>query len=115
MNFPIYKPRRMRATENLRRMVRETRLSVDQLVFPLFVLHGQGIKKEISSMSGNFHFSPDTLVKEAEEVQSLGIPAVLLFGLPAEKDEQGSEAYAPDGIVQQAIKGISIPTFEQMP
>ena len=106
MNYPIYRPRRMRATENHRRMVRETRLCVDQLVYPLFVVHGKRIKKEIPTMPGNFHFSPDTLVEEVKEVHSLGIPAVLLFGIPAQKDEQGSEAYARDGIVQLAIKEI---------
>ncbi|MBN2373071.1 porphobilinogen synthase [bacterium] len=106
MNFPVYRPRRMRATENLRRMVRETRLSVDQLVLPLFVIHGKGIKKEIPSMPGNYHFSPDTLTEEAQEAYSLGIPAVILFGLPAQKDKNGSEAYSEDGIVQQAIRQI---------
>ncbi|MGA1841269.1 MAG: porphobilinogen synthase [bacterium] len=106
MNFPLYRPRRLRAKENLRRMVRETRISVDQLVYPLFVMHGEGIKREISTMPGNFHFSPDTLVQEVRDVRSLGIPAILLFGLPAQKDEQGSEAYAQNGVVQQAIRGI---------
>ena len=106
MNFPFYRPRRMRARENLRRMVRETRLSTDQLIYPLFVLHGKGIKKMIPTMPGNFHFSPDLLVKEVQEIQSLGIPAVLLFGLPAQKDERGSEAYARNGIVQQAVREI---------
>lgn len=87
-------------------MVRETRLSVDNLVYPLFIVHGTGIRREIPSMPGNFHLSPDTLAQEAKEAHSLGIPAVLLFGIPAKKDEQGSEAYAPDGIVQQGIQEI---------
>ena len=106
MNFPFYRPRRLRAKENLRKMVRETRISVDQLVYPLFVMHGEGIKREIPAMPGNFHFSPDTLVQEVRDIQSLGIPAILLFGLPAQKDEQGSEAYAQHGIVQKAIREI---------
>jgi len=106
MNFPIYRPRRMRATENLRRMVRETRLSIDQLVYPLFVVHGNGIKRQIPSMPGSYHFSPDTLATEANEAYHLGIPAILLFGLPQTKDEAGSEAYAPDGIVQRGVMQI---------
>lgn len=106
MNFPIYRPRRMRASENLRRMIRETRLSVDQLVYPMFVVHGNGVKREIPSMPGNYHFSPDTLTQEAKVVSSLGIPAILLFGIPLMKDELGTEAYAPDGIIQQAIKEV---------
>ncbi len=106
MFFPAYRPRRMRETENLRRMVRETRLSVDNLVYPLFVTHGRQVKKEISSMPGNFHFLVDTLVEEAREVAALGIPAILLFGIPAKKDELGSEAYAEKGIVQQALRAL---------
>jgi len=87
-------------------MVRETRLSVDNLVYPLFIVHGKGIRREIPSMPGNFHLSSDSLAQEAKEARSLGIPAVLLFGIPAKKDEQGSEAYAPDGIVQQGVREI---------
>ncbi len=106
MFFPAYRPRRMRETKNLRRMVRETRLSVDNLIYPLFVTHGKQVKKEISSMPGNFHFSVDSLVEEAREVAALGIPAILLFGIPAKKDEVGSEAYAEKGIVQQALRAL---------
>jgi len=90
----------------MRRLVRETELSVNDLVYPLFAVHGSGAKEEISSMPGCFQMSVDELVKEAAEVQGLGIPAILLFGLPATKDEIGSEAYAPEGIVQQAVKAI---------
>ena len=104
--FPIYRPRRLRRTENLRRMVRETVLSVDDLIYPLFVVHGQGVKAEIPSMPGNYHWSIDMLPAEAEEIADLGIPAVILFGLPAVKDEVGSENFAEHGIVQQAIRAI---------
>lgn len=94
--------RRLRRTKSLRDLVRETRLSPQQFVYPLFVTHGQGVRQEIASLPGQFHLSTDQLGREAEELASLGIGAVILFGLPAEKDEVGSEAYAPDGIVQQA-------------
>ena len=103
---PMYRPRRLRANENIRRMVRETKLSPDDFIYPLFVTHGKGVKKEISSMPGNFQQSIDYIVKDCEEVQSLGIPAVLLFGIPEHKDEVGSEAYSDEGIVQHAIKAI---------
>lgn len=111
MGFPETRMRRLRANDTLRRMVRETRLSVDNLIYPLFAVHGKGVKKEISSMPGAAQMSIDNIVKEAKEVHSLGIPAVILFGIPAHKDEKGSEAYAQEGIVQQAIKAIkdSIP------
>ncbi len=104
--FPIYRPRRLRRTEALRRMVRETSLSVDDLIYPLFVVHGQGVKKEIPSMPGSYHWSIDVLPAEVEEIAALGIPAVILFGLPAVKDEVGSENYDERGIVQQAIRAI---------
>lgn len=100
------RPRRLRSSDTMRRLVRETELSVNDLVYPLFAVHGSGVKEEISSMPGCFQMSVDELVKEAAEVQGLGIPAILLFGLPASKDEIGSEAYAPEGIVQQAVKVI---------
>lgn len=108
MFFPEYRPRRMRMNENLRRMVRETRLSVDNLIYPLFVTEGEGVKKEISSMPGNYRLSIDNLVQEVAEAKSLGIPAVILFGIPDEskKDDEGSEACNPDGIVQRAIRAI---------
>jgi porphobilinogen synthase len=87
-------------------MVRETKLSPDDFIYPLFVTHGKGVKKEISSMPGNFQQSIDNIVKDCEEVTGLGIPAVLLFGIPEHKDEVGSEAYSDEGIVQHAIKAI---------
>jgi len=87
-------------------MVRETTLSPDNFIYPLFVTHGKGVKKEISSMPGNFQQSIENIVKDCEEVQKLGIPAVLLFGIPEHKDELGSEAYSDEGIVQHAIKAI---------
>jgi len=106
MGFPEIRMRRLRRTEALRRLVRETRLATDQLVLPLFVRPGQGVRIPIGSMAGNFQLSVDELVKECREAAALGIPAVLLFGIPSEKDPVGSEAYAPDGIVQQAIRAI---------
>jgi porphobilinogen synthase len=87
-------------------MVRETTLSPDDFVYPLFVMHGKGVRKEISSMPGNYQQSIDNIVKDCEEVKDLGIPAVLLFGIPEHKDEVGSEAYSDEGIVQHAIKAI---------
>jgi porphobilinogen synthase len=95
--------RRLRRTESLRNLVRETRLSAQQFVYPLFVTHGQGVKREIPSLPGQYQLSADQLGREAEELLSLGIGAIILFGLPAEKDDAGSEAYASDGIVQQAV------------
>ncbi|MDK1021668.1 MAG: porphobilinogen synthase [Candidatus Hydrogenedentes bacterium] len=106
MSFPITRMRRLRRNATLRRMVRETSLSVDDLILPLFVRPGEGVKKEISSMPGNYQWSVDTLVEECKEVEGLGIPAVILFGIPEHKDEQGSEAYAEDGIVCRAIEAI---------
>ncbi|UCE46503.1 MAG: porphobilinogen synthase [Phycisphaerales bacterium] len=110
MGFPELRMRRLRTSSAMRRLVRETALGVDDLVYPLFVREGEGIKKPIKSMDGCFHFSPDTIAAEAAEVASLGIPAVLLFGLPARKDPTGSEAWAEDGVVQRAIKAIKAQT-----
>jgi porphobilinogen synthase len=98
--------RRLRRSEALRGLVRETRLSPADFVYPLFVAHGQGLRQEIESMPGQYHLSVDGLAREAGELRALGIPAVLLFGLPAAKDEQGSEAYADDGIVQEAVRAL---------
>lgn len=106
MFFPAYRPRRLRETANLRRMVCETKLSVDNLVYPLFVTPGKNVKKEITSMPGNFNLSIDKLVEEAKEVADLGIPAILLFGIPEKKDEVGSDAYSENGIVQQALRAL---------
>jgi porphobilinogen synthase len=106
MYFPQYRPRRLRANETIRRMVRETTLSPDNFIYPMFVTHGKGVRKEISSMPGNYQQSVDNLVKDCEEVHGLGIPAVILFGIPEHKDELGTEAYSDEGIVQHAIKAI---------
>jgi porphobilinogen synthase len=106
MSFPENRPRRLRRTENLRRMVRETTLLVDNLVFPLFVCPGKGVRREIATLPGQFHLSVDQLAREAESVAQLGIPAVMLFGLPEKKDPVGSEAWHPEGIVQRAIRAI---------
>jgi porphobilinogen synthase len=106
MQFPEYRGRRLRQNENLRRLVRETKLSVDNLVYPLFAVPGKSVKKPIHAMPGQFQLSADYLAREAREAYELGIPAVLLFGIPAKKDEQGTGAFARDGIVQQAVKRI---------
>ncbi len=106
MAFPQTRLRRLRSSGTLRRLVRETQLSVDDLIYPLFVCPGQGIKTSIGSMTGCFHMSPDQAALEAQQVAALGIPAVLLFGLPKSKDDQGSGAWAADGAVQQAIDRI---------
>lgn len=106
MYFPQYRPRRLRANETIRRMVRETTLSPDNFIYPMFVTHGKGVKKEISSMPGNYQQSIENLVKDCEEVHELGIPALILFGIPEHKDELGTEAYSDEGIVQHAIKAI---------
>ncbi|MBI4413969.1 MAG: porphobilinogen synthase [candidate division NC10 bacterium] len=106
MYYPVYRPRRLRKTETLRRMVRETTLRVDDLIMPLFVVHGRTVREEIAPMPGNFRLSVDELVKEVKEVAALGIPGVILFGIPEAKDAYGSEAYASDGIIQQAIRAI---------
>lgn len=106
MQFPEYRGRRLRKNENLRRLVRETALGVDDLVYPLFAVSGKSVKKPINSMPGQFQLSVDYIVKEAREAFDLGIPAILLFGIPATKDEQGSGAFAKDGIVQQAVRRV---------
>ncbi len=106
MNQMIYRPRRLRRTAALRAMVRETRLEADDLIYPLFVCPGEGVRREVRSMPGVFNLSIDELVKEAEEARRLGISSVIVFGLPERKDEQGSEAFAEDGIVQRAIRAL---------
>ncbi len=106
MYFPEYRPRRLRRTENLRRMVRETTLTVDQLVYPLFVLPGREIKNPVQSMPGVYQFSVDRLMDEIATVVRLKLPAVLLFGLPQKKDEEGSEAFSDGGAVQEATRTI---------
>jgi porphobilinogen synthase len=103
-SFPGARPRRLRRTENVRALVRETQVSVSDFIYPLFVVHGANVREEINSMPGVYHQSLDMLGKEIEEVSKLGIPAVILFGLPARKDEVGSEDYDAHGIVQEAIR-----------
>jgi len=106
MYFPAYRPRRLRKNENFRRLTRETRLSVDDLIYPLFVVEGKGIKKPIDSMPGNYQMSVDNLVKEVREAKALGIPGVLLFGIPEKKDEVASGAFAENGVIQKAVKKV---------
>ncbi len=106
MNFPATRMRRLRRTEALRRLVRETRLSADQLVLPLFVRPGAELRRPIESMPGCFQLSTDELVKECQAVAEAGVPAVLLFGIPPAKDSVGSEAYAERGIVQRSVRAI---------
>ena len=106
MQFPEYRARRLRKNENLRRLIRETSLSVDDLVYPLFAVPGKSVKKPITSMPGQFQLSVDYIAKEAQKAHELDIPAVLLFGIPAKKDEMATGAFAKDGIVQQAVKRI---------
>src|SRR5579862_2939452 len=101
-----HRSRRLRATPIIRRMVQETALRVDDLIYPLFAVPGIGVKREIASMPGVYHHSIDTLVRECAEVASLNIPAILLFGLPETKDEQGSGAWDENGIVQRAVRAI---------
>lgn len=106
MPFPIHRPRRLRRTEAIRRMVRETRLGVDDLIYPLFVCPGEGVREPIDAMPGVSRLSVDQTVEACKEAADLGIPAVILFGIPESKDADGSGAYAEDGIVQRAIRAI---------
>lgn len=104
--FPISRPRRLRINANMRDMLSETRLSPKDFIYPLFVRHGKGVKKEIPSMPRVYQWSPDMLPAEVEDCANLGIPAVILFGIPAHKDPIGEENFADDGIIQQAIRNI---------
>ncbi len=106
MSFPVHRMRRLRRSEKLRRMVRETRLSRDDLVLPLFVVEGSGVREPVASMPGVHRFSVDQLVDETKRIHDLGVPAVILFGIPSQKDPQGSGADAADGIVQRAVSAI---------
>ncbi len=106
MGFPIDRPRRLRRREVFRRMVRETVVGVDDLIYPLFAVHGSGVAREVPSMPGVFQYSIDRLVKEAAEVAALGIPAVILFGIPRVKDAAGSEASDDDGIIPRAVRAL---------
>lgn len=102
----IKRPRRLRTNETIRGLVRETRLSLDTLVYPLFVVEGRNIKKEITSLKGNYHLSVDRLEEEIKELVDLGIKSVILFGIPSEKDEKGCGAYHDHGIIQKAIREV---------
>ncbi len=106
MLFPDYRPRRLRQSEQFRRMIRETVLSVNDLILPLFAIGGKGVKNPIQSMPGHYQFSVDNLVKEVKKAYALGIPAVMIFGVPEKKDPLANSAYAKDGIVQKAVKSV---------
>jgi porphobilinogen synthase len=106
MAFPIHRMRRLRASESLRSLVRETHLEPSQLILPLFVCPGEGIRREIAAMPGNYQMSVDVLVAECEQVRSLGLGGIILFGIPETKDEVASGAYAEDGIVQRAVRAV---------
>jgi porphobilinogen synthase len=106
MPFPAERPRRLRSSERLRRMVRETRLTPDRLIYPLFVVPGEGVRREISSLPGCFHLSVDEAARDARAVEGLGIAGVILFGLPEAKDPQGTQGYTDDGVVPRAVRAI---------
>src|SRR5579872_4020145 len=106
MPFPTHRMRRLRGSEPIRRLVRETRLDPAQFILPLFVCPGERVRREIGAMPGNYQMSIDETVRECEEVKSLGIGGVILFGLPETKDEMASGAYTEDGIVQRALRAI---------
>lgn len=104
--FPITRSRRLRSSKNIRSMVKETTLSVNDFIYPLFVCEGKSIRHEVPSMPGIYNLSVDEVIKEAKEAENLGIKSVILFGIPDHKDEEGSGAYGSEGIVQKAIKAI---------
>jgi len=106
MTFPITRPRRLRMNEIVRAMVRETRLAPEQFVYPMFVCPGEGVKKEITSMPGNYQWSIDRLVEEVRAVKSLGIGGIILFGIPAKKDDRATGAYDEHGVVQEAVRAL---------
>ncbi|MGD0352673.1 MAG: porphobilinogen synthase [Dehalococcoidia bacterium] len=111
-SFPNLRLRRLRRTEALRALIRETKVDVGDLIYPLFVVEGSKIKQKITSMPGQYRFSNDLLPKEVEDIAKLGIPAIILFGVPKKKDEVGSSAYHPKGVIQQAIRAIKKATPE---
>ncbi|HBH60952.1 MAG TPA: porphobilinogen synthase [Nitrospiraceae bacterium] len=106
MPFPIHRPRRLRLNKVIRSMVRETHLTPNDLIYPMFVTYGKGVRKKILSMPGCSQLSVDETVKEAQHAYKLGIPAIILFGIPEHKDEQGTEAYSAKGVVQKAIQAV---------
>jgi len=106
MNFPVIRPRRLRKNETIRKMMRETKLSLDDLIYPMFVVEKPNVKKEIPSMPGIYQMCIENTVKECIQLEKLGIPAVILFGIPEHKDSKGSEAYNENGVIQKAVKAI---------
>ena len=106
MAHPMFRPRRLREKPLLRKIIRETALAIDDFVYPLFAVHGRGVREAITSMPGQHRLSVDELVKDVKDVASMGIPGILLFGVPETKDPRGSEAYADDGIVQRAVRAV---------
>ena len=106
MLFPDFRGRRLRANKNFRRMIRETKLSCDDLILPLFAIEGKEVKKPIESMPGHFQLSCDYIVKKAKEAYEAGVPAIILFGIPDKKDSLATRAYAPDSIVQKAVQAV---------
>jgi porphobilinogen synthase len=106
MSFPVTRPRRLRRTEAIRSLARETRLSTDGFIYPMFVCPGKGVRNPIVSMPGVSQQSVDTFLEECREVEQLGIPGIILFGIPEKKDARGTEAYAADGVVQQAVEAV---------
>ncbi|WP_456397214.1 porphobilinogen synthase [Desulfurobacterium sp.] len=104
--FPQLRLRRLRKSENIRKMIRETNLHVDDLIYPLFIVEGERVKEEIKSMPGQFRYSIDKVVDEVKEVKELGIPAIILFGIPKHKDELGSDSFSDNGIIQRSIRAI---------
>jgi porphobilinogen synthase len=106
MAFPVTRPRRLRMNDTVRKMVRETRLSPEQMIYPMFVCPGEGVKKPISSMPDNYHWSVDTLVQEARSIRSLGIAGIILFGIPERKDDYATSAYDERGVVQEAVRAL---------
>src|SRR3954468_20748259 len=106
MPFPIHRMRRLRRTERLRKLVQETRLTPESMIYPLFVCPGSNVRKEISSMPGQYNLSVDQAVNAARDAEKAGVGGIILFGIPNEKDELGSDCYSDDGIVQQALRAI---------
>ncbi len=104
--FPFHRPRRLRKNENIRRLVRETKLTLDDLIYPIFVRHGENIVEEVPSMPGVYRYTVDKVVDEVKRVRDLGIPAVILFGIPEHKDEVGSDTWSDEGIIQRALRKI---------
>ena len=112
MTFPVTRPRRLRMNESVRKLVQEIRLSPEQLIYPMFVCPGEGVKKEIPSMPGNYQWSIDRLVEEVRAVKALGIAGVILFGIPETKDDHATSAYDDHGIVQETVRALKRETAD---